>query len=134
MVWNITIIKLFLSDTDKEIIKNHNLRVLQLWFIIILLKFPEKEPQSDSQNNQSEVNKHPKKLFLDVLKIIKLNLGWVPRSSNIVWSGTTTIQLFYLFSTIYWKKNHWLTVHFTQRDIAWKHTRLYYRHVLHISG
>ena len=71
MVWNITIIKLFLSDTDKEIIKNHNLKVWQLWFIIILLKFPEKEPQSDSQNNQSEVNKHPKKLFLDVLKIIK---------------------------------------------------------------
>ena len=71
MVWNITIIKLFLSGTDKEIIKNHKLKVWQLWFIIILLKFLEKEPQSDTQNNQSEVNKHPKKLFLDVLKIIK---------------------------------------------------------------
>ena len=71
MVWNITIIKLFLSETDKEVIKILKLKVWQLWFIIILLKFAEQEPQSDSQNNQSEVDKHPKKLFLDVLKIIK---------------------------------------------------------------
>ena len=71
MVWIITKINYNQSETDKEVIKILKLKVWQLWFIIILLKFAEKEPQSNSQNNQLEVNNHPKKLFLDVLKIIK---------------------------------------------------------------